>query len=245
MMEIAAPFLVIAVFAIVQSLFGVGLLVFGTPTLLLLGYSFDTALATLLPASIAVSGLQIANGKKPSAVFVRQFALWCIVPLAAVLAMVLGFKIHVSVNFVVAAVLALFAGLRLSPALASKASVAIARYPRIGLVLMGTVHGLSNLGGAILTVFATARESDKQARRDLVAFCYVCFAAVQLAVLAFLRPENFGVRQLLYAALAGAIYLVAGQRVFVRLPVPAYERLLTMFIASYSALLGLKAFGVI
>ena len=33
-------FLVISVFAVIQSLFGVGLLVFGTPTLLLLGYAF-------------------------------------------------------------------------------------------------------------------------------------------------------------------------------------------------------------
>ena len=37
--------LVVFVFAVIQSVFGVGLLVFGTPTLLLLGLPFDAVLA--------------------------------------------------------------------------------------------------------------------------------------------------------------------------------------------------------
>ena len=54
---------VVVVFATVQSLFGVGLLVFGTPTLLLLGYSFESTIAVLLPASITISFLQVRAGK--------------------------------------------------------------------------------------------------------------------------------------------------------------------------------------
>src|SRR4029077_18049110 len=44
------------------SVFGVGLLVFGTPTLLLLGFSFAEVLAYLLPCSIVISALQVADG---------------------------------------------------------------------------------------------------------------------------------------------------------------------------------------
>src|ERR1044072_124449 len=54
--------LVVVVFAAAQSVFGVGLLVFGTPTLLLLGLPFDAVLAYLLQCSIVVSALQIRAG---------------------------------------------------------------------------------------------------------------------------------------------------------------------------------------
>ncbi|MEO1884510.1 MAG: hypothetical protein ABGX28_00615, partial [Methylococcales bacterium] len=44
---------------IIQSVFGVGVLLFGTPILLLLGYDFINALSILLPISIAINSLQI------------------------------------------------------------------------------------------------------------------------------------------------------------------------------------------
>ena len=43
------------------TMFGVGLLVFGTPTLLLAGYDFDRALSLLLPASLCVSAAQLLH----------------------------------------------------------------------------------------------------------------------------------------------------------------------------------------
>ena len=52
---------VVATFSIVQSIFGMGILVFGTPTLLLLGYDFTTTLSFLLPASWSVAFMQILN----------------------------------------------------------------------------------------------------------------------------------------------------------------------------------------
>ena len=45
--------------SVIQSVFGVGVLLFGTPVLLLLGYDFINALSVLLPISIAINCLQI------------------------------------------------------------------------------------------------------------------------------------------------------------------------------------------
>lgn len=45
--------------SVVQSIFGVGVLLFGTPLLLLFGYGFVDALGVLLPISIAINSLQI------------------------------------------------------------------------------------------------------------------------------------------------------------------------------------------
>ena len=44
---------IIALLAVVQSIFGMGILVFGTPTLLLIGFDFTTVLGLLLPSSMA------------------------------------------------------------------------------------------------------------------------------------------------------------------------------------------------
>jgi len=57
--EYLAILAVIAVLSVVQSIFGMGVLVFGTPTLLLMGYDFIPTLGYLLPASFAISLLQV------------------------------------------------------------------------------------------------------------------------------------------------------------------------------------------
>ena len=49
----------ILVLALLQSLFGVGILLFGTPILLIMGYEYQEALMYLLPASAALSWSQV------------------------------------------------------------------------------------------------------------------------------------------------------------------------------------------
>ncbi len=47
--------------ATIQSLFGVGVLLLGTPILLVLGYDFTTALTILLPISLAINLLRVSK----------------------------------------------------------------------------------------------------------------------------------------------------------------------------------------
>jgi hypothetical protein len=51
--------LTVVVTSTIQSLFGVGVLLFGTPLLLLLRYDFINALIVLLPISVSINLLQI------------------------------------------------------------------------------------------------------------------------------------------------------------------------------------------
>ena len=51
--------IVIVLFSLVQSIAGIGLLLFGTPTLLIAGFQYSEALWVLLPASCSLSLLQI------------------------------------------------------------------------------------------------------------------------------------------------------------------------------------------
>ena len=232
--------LVVAIFAIVQSIFGVGLLVFGTPTLLLLGYSFSGTLAVLLPASLTISVLQIWSGPPIERRFISDFILFCLAPLAAALSLVLLFAFNTSVDILVAILLAIFAALRMSPATDLAARNWVERHQKRWLVLMGVIHGLSNLGGGLLTILAAARYRDKTKVRHLIAFCYSSFAAIQLAMLATFSTDVMGPSQAVYAALAGLVYLVAGRHVFARISAPIFHHLFTALMASYAILLGLK-----
>ena len=49
----------ISFLSLVQSIFGTGVLLFGTPILLILGYNFQYSLIILLPISVSINLLQI------------------------------------------------------------------------------------------------------------------------------------------------------------------------------------------
>ncbi len=236
---------IVAVLAVVQSLFGVGLLVFGTPTLLLLGYSFADALAILLPASVTISLLQVWKSGGQDVAFVRSFTGWCLVPLAVSLAAILLLDLHATLNIFVAILLTVFVTLRLCQGVNEHAREWVAQHPRRWLLLMGAVHGVSNLGGALLLIFAASRFRRKEDIRALVAFCYACFAAMQLTILAVVTPSVFGRSQVGYAGVAAIVFLLVGQRVFRWVSAPAFDWLLTLVAGAYAGLLGLRSAGVL
>jgi uncharacterized protein len=236
---------VLAIFAVVQSLFGVGLLVFGTPTLLLLGYPFPDTLAIVLPASLAVSVLQIWNGPRLETQFALHFASWCLIPLTVCLAVVLTLNLKTSLNLVVAVVLTGFVGLRAKRALSEWARRWVSAHERTWLLLMGVVHGLSNLGGGLLTILAASRHEEKEKIRALVALCYTCFAVIQLGVLAAFSPGVFHWMQLAYASLSALMFIGIGQRIFLWISAPVFGHLFTALMACYAALLALRVAGLL
>ena len=171
-----------------QAIFGVGLLVFGTPTLLLLGLPFDQVLAYLLPCSIVISGVQVGQGRGP------WLEGWVRRRLDAL------------------------------------------------LVLLGLVHGASNLGGGILAWIVGSLHRDKHEIRRQIAFCYGLMALTQLATLLVTHPPavDLGLCVLL-PALALASYFLIGQRMFRMTSTAVYHQALTGLIAAFGILLVLAA----
>jgi hypothetical protein len=240
-----SPFalVVVAALAVVQSTLGVGLLVFGTPTLLIAGYTYPQALAILLPASLAISLLQVWRGGRPDARFILRFSSWCLVPLALTLVLVLAMNVRAGLNVAVALLLFLFALSRASASAREAARTWMSGRERPWLVLTGIIHGLSNLGGATLIVLSAARHRSKGDIRGEVAFCYTCFAFVQLVVLAALTPDVFGHAQIAYAAVAATLFLTVGQRVFRFTSESVFDGLITVLAVSYAALLAWRSVG--
>ena len=68
-------FIIIFILSIFQSVFGVGLLLFGTPVFLMLDYDFISTLVTILPVSIIISFVQIMHKKNLKKNQIKEFNL--------------------------------------------------------------------------------------------------------------------------------------------------------------------------
>jgi hypothetical protein len=239
--QVSAPALgaLVVGLAMVQSLFGVGLLVFGTPTLLLLGLPFDRVLVVLLPCSIVVSGLQIVtSGGVSLDPFRRQFLIYTLPALLVVTAATLRLGSPQGIRALVGVMLLVTAGTRLvRPAHDAFAHV-VRGHLRPLLVGLGVLHGASNLGGGILSVIVGTTFTDKSDARRQIAFCYGIMASLQLmVVLLTTSPSIDPGLAVVLPVLAGGTYLLAGQRLFLRTEQRVFDWGLTGLITSFGLLL--------
>ncbi len=177
---------VIAV-SVIQSIFGVGVLLFGTPVLLLLGYGFVDALGVLLPVSMAISTLQVLRHHRALDVAFYKNVLLYSVPLVIIfLALVTTVKINVTP---VIGILLIFVALKsISPFIEGKVQ-SIVKYERLYLMVMGIVHGMSNLGGSLLTVIIYSKHYPKDKTRVTAAASYATVALCQLLTLLWVGSE--------------------------------------------------------
>ncbi|HSK39206.1 MAG TPA: hypothetical protein VK943_05520 [Arenibaculum sp.] len=238
-------FLVIAVFSVVQSLFGVGLLVFGTPTLLLLGYSLEECLVFLLPSSVTISLLQLATLRSTRSALASEFHVWCLPVLLGCLLLRLTSGIAAQLEVLMAAVLLAGAVTTISPRLRAEVGRLLLRNRPLYLSAMGAVHGVSNMGGSMLTVYAHAVASDKEAILKTTAFGNLFFALVQLATIAALRGDLFAPEMAVLPAASAAIYWTLGRSIFAATSQGGYRALLGSIMTAYGALLMWRGFSVL
>jgi hypothetical protein len=225
--------------AAVQSVFGVGLLVFGTPALLLVGLPFPQVLAYLLPCSIVISVLQIAEGGftlEP----VRKKLLLFTTPavLIGTLLILVVFKSRVNIRHVVGAMLIVTAGIRLLGPLRQRLQVFVRARLGLLLTLLGLIHGVSNLGGGVLTLIIGSIYEDKVNVRKHIAFGYGLMAIIQLSGLFLVSPIHLKVALWLALPLLAALsYLLVGNRMFRATGEKAYQWSLTALIGTFGVLL--------
>lgn len=177
------PTVVVALVVVVQSLFGVGVLFLGTPVLMLMGLPMLEILRILHPISISVNAIQTVIGwRHIQWKMVKSFVVFAL-PMTVLGTLLLKSLLGAALLPVL---IAFYLGL-----------VAIGFYfqafPHIiqwamkrdvlYLLLMGLIHGLTNLGGPLLSSFVLARFSDKEQARATTATCYGLLVIIQLLTL--------------------------------------------------------------
>lgn len=225
---------IIAGLSVVQSFFGMGVLVFGTPTLLLLGYDFVPTLGLLLPASFAISLLQVFSTKTVRVKISRYLYLICLPGIGLGLWLAEASTLTSWTSVLVGGTLLLSALIRLWPPGRTVVTHLLERHLPTYHLLMGITHGVTNLGGALLAILASGTNSDKLAIRYTVAHYYLAFSAIQMLLLAsILGHKDIFLPGIPLAAISAAVYLLIGERIFSRATSPFYNTALSIFVAAY------------
>ncbi len=220
----------ILITAIVQSIFGTGVLLFGTPLLLILGYNFQYALIILLPTSILISFFQLKNNlNKIDFQFYKRLLLFSI-PLI-ILFLYLTNLNSIKIN--------LFVGIFLIVVAIKENILSINRfikflikYESLYLMIMGMIHGITNLGGALLSAIVFSKNLSKDSKRTTIAMCYLTFAVFQIITLIVAFNDNsfLNIFNFVYWILGPVIFFIVEKYLYFRIDGGKYIKYSNFFL---------------
>ena len=171
--------LIIIFLSIFQSVFGIGLLLIGTPTFLLLGYNFFNVLNILLPFSITISLLQVIYSKEADPRFNMRILLYCIPSLIFALSILTEYQNNIDFILLISFTIIFFSIINLSKFKNIIFNDSNKRI-NIGLIFLGLIHGFTNLGGSFFTLICANINKNKKLIRHNIASGYLIFGISQL-----------------------------------------------------------------
>lgn len=186
-------FIFIIFLVIIQSIAGVGVLVLGTPTLLLLNVPMIEIMNYLLPISIITSllNLMIIRSSNSFTYDYRRlifFFLICIPFIFIGLIFLKYFYKYINFDYLVSIIIlfTLFLRQRIAKSL-EKLSIKI---NIIFLMIVGFIHGLTNSGGSLLSIFLAIINKSKNKSRNEITLYYFLLALMQFILLYFIFDLN-------------------------------------------------------
>ena len=234
--------LITVVFAsIIQSIFGVGVLLLGTPMLILLGYNFFQALVVLLPLSLLINLFQIIKYYITIDLEFYKKILMYTVP-SIVIFLIFINKTKINFGIFIGLLLLLVASKDLSTK-ANRIVRFLLQYEKSYFILMGILHGFTNLGGSLLTAIVHAKNYKKQITRSTIAASYATFAAFQLATLYFTGIEiDIKFSQIALCIVVGLIVFFSTEKIiYANIDAKAYRKYFAVFIFLTGLLITIKS----
>ena len=190
-----------------QSLFGVGLLLFGTPIFLLLGYNFEATLVLILPVSIVISLQQIIYHRKTSNNHILEFNTYCLPLLVIFLIMNIYFGNLVNIKLYVSVFLIISSLILLSKNKIIKVNQSILDYRKFILITIGCIHGATNMGGAFLSIFSSlVNNQNRLQTRNYIAYGYLVMGSIQYVTVLIFGTVNVDFSNLYYTILPLVIF---------------------------------------
>ena len=225
--------IIIFALIVVQSIFGVGLLLFGTPSLLLLGYDFANTLNILMPVSISISAVQFFKSKVKDRIFIKDYNIFCIPFLIIFLFIALKFNYLFDFRFLVALLLIFSSVLILNKKKFSSFKRMIFKIKNFFLIVIGVIHGLTNMGGSFLAIYCTLiSKSIKEVTRYYISYGYLIMGTIQYLMVLFLSYDLLIFNKIYYVFLALVIYFPT-QKIFKNLNDKKFSKYLNLIALIY------------
>ena len=203
-------FFLVIILVMIQSVAGVGVLVLGTPTLLLLDISLIETMNYLLPISIITSlvNLIIMRLKINSLSYDKsRFILFFIICIPFVFVGLIILKLVndlIKIDYLVAIIIILTLIFKKKISLISKNLSLKAN--KIILMIIGIIHGLTNSGGTLLSILLININTSKKRSRSEITLFYFFLALIQFVLFYFI----FGIAQNIYKYHLIILYIFIG-----------------------------------
>ena len=230
--------ILLIVFIFVQSIFGIGLLVFGTPSLFFLGYSYSHALSVLLPLSILVSFVQLVGFKSFKIDDNIKNFIKITIP---TLIIFLSFALHnlTSDNFYT--LFSIFMILVASQSFLKnklktrylKKSIPV----KLFLFVLGCIHGLTNMGGGFLSLLSLKLyENNKFLIKKFIVYCYLFLGVIQITVLLFYK-NFFFYKDIVYLILIIPLIYYLSEIFFKKINFNFFHKIINLIILFYGIII--------
>lgn len=229
---------IVVLFAAFQSVAGVGLLLFGTPALALIGYSYSETLSIVVPASLLVSSLQLAEA--PARVLRKAPIFAALMAPLTIFGLVSVFALGIEANFawLLAGGLLGSLALQIYKLARPQALVFATRFDWLTLGVISLIHGFTNLGGGFLAAYASFKGRGRVEVRGLISLGYVIFAVAQIGALFVLDVEAFSWLTGVAMAAAASTYVVLGRTMFRKTSERGFKILMPVITVFFLLALG-------
>ena len=229
--------LIILILISIQSVFGVGLLLFGTPSFLLFGYDFANTINILMPVSITISALQFFRSKINDVNFLKEYNLFCLPFLVLFLIIALKYKDFFDFKFLVAILLIISSILILNKKRFSNFKGTFFKLKKFVLVGIGCVHGLTNMGGSFLAIYSSlVSKNVKELARYYICYGYLIMGILQYIIVLSLNFKNLEFTKLYYVLLSIIIYFPA-QKLFENINDKKFSKFLNLIALFYGLII--------
>ena len=177
MVDLNIIYYLIFILIVLQSIAGVGVLVIGTPMLLLFDYNIIEILSTLLPISIFTSLLTLIFFKLKKKEFTLNidkeikilFFLVCLPFIFLGLYLLKSFENNINFKYLIS--LVIFGSLIINNQ--KKYIISLNKKVKIiYLSFIGIIHGISNSGGSLLSLFLSSYLNKNQSRYNITFFYF-------------------------------------------------------------------------
>ncbi len=236
-MDVFFEIIVMVILIAIQSVFGVGLLLFGTPSFLLFGYDFANTINILMPISITISSLQFFKSKVNDKKFLKEYNIFCLPFLIIFLTIALNFKYLFDFKLLVAVLLIFSSILILNKKRFSSFKKTFFKYKKLVLIGIGGVHGLTNMGGSFLAIYSTlVSQNIKEVARYYICYGYLIMGVIQYLLVLFISFNNLSFDKLYYVLLAITIYFPI-QKVFRKINDQKFSKYINILALIYGLLI--------
>jgi hypothetical protein len=116
--------------------------------------------------------------------------------------------------------------------------VAMFKYERTYFIAQGVIHGMTNLGGPLLTSKVFSMDISKPEKRAVISVAYFTFASFQLLTLYGMgRLASIDYR---YPLIGGGIFLITDHVIFKKISQLNYDTVFAIFLCVSGLMLILK-----